>query len=261
MALLELNDIDAGYGGKQVLFNVSLRVDKGEIVAIIGPNGSGKSTALKAAFGLVPVWRGEVLFDGITIHGTHSVHNVAGGISFAPQGDRVFDNLTVAENLEVGALHLPTAERRKRLGAVFQLFPILAERAREPAGSLSGGQQQMVALARALVPQPALLLLDEPSLGLSPNLMRVIFEQIAKINRELDTTVLIVEQKVRAVLELCHRVYALKLGSCVFCGQPTTPAEKFIYTSRRQRLACIGPLERLDHGIRISRQGYYSPTS
>jgi branched-chain amino acid transport system ATP-binding protein len=218
--MLEIKELETGYGKKQVLFGVSLEVPAGEIVALIGPNGAGKSTVLKTVCGLIPVWKGKVLFEGICLNGSTPAKNVARGITFAPQDNRVFDELTVMENLEVGGFQLPRNELKSRIEQVFHMFPVLKERARQDAGRLSGGEQQMLALARALVPKPRFLMLDEPSLGLAPNLVRSVFEKVCEINRDAGVTVLIVEQKVRDVLEICHRVYSLKLGRVAFTGSP-----------------------------------------
>ena len=218
--MLEIKELHTGYGKKQVLFGVSLEVPQGEIVALIGPNGAGKSTILKAVCGLIPAWKGEIRFDGKPTNGSTPAQNVARGITFAPQGNRVFDELTVMENLEIGGFQLPSKELRGRIDEVFTLFPVLKERSRQYAGRLSGGEQQMLALARALVPKPKLLMLDEPSLGLQPNLVGSVFETISQINRDTGVAILIVEQKVRQVLELCHRVYSIKLGKVAFSGHP-----------------------------------------
>ncbi|NES67703.1 MAG: ABC transporter ATP-binding protein [Okeania sp. SIO2D1] len=218
--MLELEEVDTGYGKKQILFGISLKVYQGEIVALIGSNGSGKSTTLKVTFGLLPTWKGRILIAGVPTQETSPTDNIIRGMSFAPQGGRVFDNLTVLENLELGGLHLRKTLRRQHIEKIFHLFPLLAERSQDIAGNLSGGQQQTLALGRSLVCEPTILLLDEPSLGLSPNGVSATFEQISQINRQLGTTILIVEQKVRAVLNLCDRVYGLKLGKCVFCQTP-----------------------------------------
>jgi branched-chain amino acid transport system ATP-binding protein len=218
--MLEVKNIQTGYGKKQVLFDASLEVKQGEIVAIIGPNGAGKSTILKAICGLIPVWDGKITFEDFCINGSTPAKNVRRGITFCPQGNRVFDELSVIENLQIGGIHLQTIELKKRIDQVLELFPILKNRLRQNAGKLSGGEQQMLALSRALIPKPKLLLLDEPSLGLSPNLVSVAFERISKINRDTDITILIVEQKVRKVLKVCHRVYGIKLGKVEFAGQP-----------------------------------------
>jgi len=216
--MLEIRELDTGYGKKQVLFGLSMEVRKGDIVAIIGPNGAGKSTVLKAVCGLIPTWSGTISFDGTATNGSTPARNVARGITFAPQGNRVFTDLTVMENLEIGGFQLPRKELRPRIDRVVEMFPVLKDRRRQDAGDLSGGEQQMLALARALVPKPKLLMLDEPSLGLSPNLVRSVFEKITEINQDTGVTIVIVEQKVREVLGICNRVYSLKLGKVSFDG-------------------------------------------
>lgn len=218
--MLQISDLETGYGKKQVLFGVSLDVPKGDIVALIGPNGAGKSTLLKTVCGLIHPWQGELRFNGSLINGSTPAQNVARGITFAPQGNRVFDELTVMENLEIGGYQLPRRELPGRIEEVFELFAVLKERARQNAGKLSGGEQQMLAFARALVPKPKLLMLDEPSLGLQPDLVRGVFDKVSQINREAGVSVLIVEQKVRDVLGICDRVYSLKLGKVAFAGHP-----------------------------------------
>lgn len=218
--MLAIRELETGYGKKQVLFGLSMEVREGEIVALIGPNGAGKSTVLKTVCGLIPAWKGEIWFNGSPVNGTTPARNVARGITFAPQGSRVFHDLTVKENLEVGGFQLPRKVVRERIEHILQFFPALKERTRQDAGRLSGGEQQMLALARALVQNPKLLMLDEPSLGLSPNLVRTVFEKIVEINRENKLSIFIVEQKVREVLEICNRVYSMKLGKVAFEGRP-----------------------------------------
>jgi branched-chain amino acid transport system ATP-binding protein len=218
--MLEVKELDSGYGKKQVLYGISLAVQPGEIVAIIGPNGAGKSTALKVVHGLLPVWRGEVVFQGERLNGSKPAAHVSKGITFAPQGNRVFTELTVLENLEIGGCQLTSKELRARIATVLGFFPVLAERRKQIAGRLSGGEQQVLALGRALVPQPKLLMLDEPSLGLSPNLVHQVFDKIVEINRTTGTSILIVEQKVREVLKICHRAYSLRLGRVAYEGSP-----------------------------------------
>jgi len=218
--MLEIRELETGYRKKQVLFGISLDVAEREIVALIGPNGAGKSTVLKAVCGLIPVWSGAIKFNGRLTNGSTPAENVAAGITFAPQGNRVFADLTVMENLEIGGYPLPRREARERIAQALDLFPALKERTRQTAGRLSGGEQQMVALARALVPKPKLLMLDEPSLGLAPNLVDTVLEKVVALNRETGVAVLIVEQKVRQVLEISHRIYSLKLGKLTFSGRP-----------------------------------------
>jgi len=218
--MLEIRELETGYGKKQVVFGLSLDVREGEIVALIGPNGAGKSTVLKTVCGLIPAWKGEICFNGTPTSASTPAKNVARGITFAPQGNRVFASLTVVENLEIGGFPLPRREARDRITQVLDVFPALKKRLRQDAGRLSGGEQQMLALARALVPKPKLLLLDEPSLGLAPNLVGRVLARIAEINRETHGGIRIVEQKVRDVLGICNRVYSMKLGRIAFEGPP-----------------------------------------
>ena len=218
--ILEISDLETGYGKKQVLFGLSLDVKAGEIVALIGPNGSGKSTVLKTVCGLIQPWRGEVSFEDDIINGSDPAENVARGITFCPQGNLVFHDMTVMENLEIGGFPLKRNDAKERIAEVLEIFPVLKDRLKQDAGKLSGGEQQMVALARALVPKPKLLMLDEPSLGLSPKLIGVVFDKIIEINKKNGVTFLIVEQKVREVLEICERVYSIKLGKNAFKGKP-----------------------------------------
>jgi branched-chain amino acid transport system ATP-binding protein len=218
--MLEIRNLEAGYGKKQVLFGVSLEVREGETVALIGPNGAGKSTILKAACGLIPAWKGDIWFRGAPINGSTPAHNVARGMTFCPQGSRVFDEMTVRENLEIGGFQLSSKELGPRIDDVLCLFPVLKERLKQEAGRLSGGEQQMLSLARALVPKPKLLMLDEPSLGLSPNLVASVFERISQVNYTTRVAVLVVEQKVRDVLRIARRVYGLRLGKIAVEGSP-----------------------------------------
>ncbi len=218
--MLQVNGLETGYGKKQVLFGVTLAVARGEVVAVIGPNGAGKSTILRAVCGLLHPWKGEVAFERVPINGQSPARNVRRGITFAPQGNRVFDELTVMENLEIGGYQLPRRELGVRVRAVCSMFPILKDRARQSAGKLSGGEQQMLAVARALVAKPKLLMLDEPSLGLSPDLVRDVFDKIVEVRAQAGIGVLVVEQKVRQVLDICDRVYSIKLGKVAFAGAP-----------------------------------------
>ena len=217
-SILEVRDLETGYGKKQILFSISLDVKRGEIVSLVGPNGAGKSTVLKTVIGLVPVWKGEIKFDGDKLAGKPVAKNVAAGIGFVPQGNVVFDELNVRENLEIGGYLLYRQEVKERIESVFSLFSILRERASLLAGRLSGGEKQMLALGRALVAKPKLLLLDEPSLGLSPSLVKSSFETIRRLNQEQGVSILIVEQKVHKVLEISDRTYVLKMGRVVLEG-------------------------------------------
>jgi len=217
--MLVIEKLDTGYGKKQVLFGLSLTVCPGEVVALIGPNGAGKSTVLKAVCGLIPAWKGEITLDGEAIGGAKPAKTVARGVTLCPQGNRVFYELSVKENLQVGGFQLPSRDLAARIDEALAVFPGLKSRLRDLAGKLSGGEQQMLSLARALIPKPKLLMLDEPSLGLAPNLVDGVFESVVRINREVGVAVLIVEQKVRDVLKVAHRVYSLKLGRVAFSGQ------------------------------------------
>lgn len=223
--ILTLKAADAGYGKKQVLFSVDLAARSGKITTIIGPNGAGKSTILKVAHGLLPLWNGSLTFDGVDLNGASPAQRVRQGITFCPQGNRVFGELNVRENLELGGTHLPKKEVTDRVAAILALFPQLPPRLKQTAGTLSGGEQQMVAIARALVSKPKLLMLDEPSLGLSPNVLADVFEKIVELNRTQGVTILIVEQKVRKVLAIADHVYSLKLGKVAFSGPAATLAD------------------------------------
>lgn len=218
--MLRIDNLHTGYGKKPVVFDLSLQVEEKEIVSIIGPNGAGKSTVLKAVGGILPPWKGDIIFNGKSIKGNSIAKNIAGGLTYCPQGNRVFDELTVLENLETGAFLLPAATVKDRIEHVLHLFPVLKQRLKQDAGTLSGGEQQMLALARALMPPAKLLLLDEPSLGLAPNLLGSVFKKLVEINKEMEIAMLVVEQKVMEVLRISHRVYGIKLGRTAFCGEP-----------------------------------------
>ncbi len=225
--MLKIKNIDSGYGKKQVLHAVSLEVTAGEIIALIGPNGSGKSTVLKVICGLLPVWNrdGNIIFNDASTRGRSPSKNIRSGITFSPQGNRVFNHMTVRENLEIGGFHLSKKQIQKRIGEVLSFFPALRHQMKRSAGLLSGGEQQMVAFARVLIPRPKLLLLDEPSLGLSPTLMHNVFKKITEINQQTGVSVLIVEQRVRDVLQIAQMVYALKLGKINWHGTSAVLSE------------------------------------
>jgi branched-chain amino acid transport system ATP-binding protein len=211
LSLLEVEELEAGYDDALVLRGVSLAAAADEIVAIIGPNGAGKSTLLKAIYGLVTHRGGRVRFAGDDVTGLRADRLTRRGLNFVPQADNVFPSLTLAENVEVGALALPRAERRSAVERVSELFPILRDRPRQRAGTLSGGQRKLVALARALVTSPRLLLLDEPSAGLSPQAMDLVFDKLLEI-RGLGVGILVVEQNARRVLALADTGYVLDMG-------------------------------------------------
>lgn len=218
--MLRLRGLETGYGKKQVLFGIDLDAEHKKITAIIGPNGSGKSTALKVIMGIIQPWRGRVMLDNCVLNGSSPQKNSARGVVIAPQGNRVFDSLQVSENLEIGGFRLRRAKLQERIEYVLGIFPDLKNKLRRRAGQLSGGEQQMVALARSLIPEPRLLLLDEPSLGLSPRLVNEVFNKLVEMNDLTRITILIVEQKVREVLRVCHSVVSLKLGKVAFSGSP-----------------------------------------
>ena len=212
---LEVENLQAGYGTEEVLHGVSLRVDEGEIVSILGANGAGKTTTLLTISGLVRASGGAVRFQGEDLHTLPSHEVVRRGLTQSPEGRRVFGVLTVLENLRLGAFTVGDKEKAEQtLDWIFDLFPRLHERKDQLAGTLSGGEQQMLAIGRALMGQPKLLLLDEPSLGLAPLLVKSIFETIRAINQS-GVTILIVEQNARAALKLATRGYVLELGRVV----------------------------------------------
>jgi len=214
-SLLTLDAFDAGYGETEVLHRVSLTVAEGEIVALLGANGAGKTTTLMAISGLVSASRGAIRFQEEDISGWTPERIVRHGISHVPEGRRMLPRLTVMENLELGAyLQRDRAVIQQDLQRVFALFPVLAQRRRQLAGTLSGGEQQMLAMARGLMARPKLLLLDEPSLGLAPKLVMTIFETIRRINEE-GVTLLLVEQNAYLALQIAHRGYVLETGRIV----------------------------------------------
>lgn len=212
MNLLNMQEVYGGYGGGvDILNGINLSVAAGEIVVIIGPNGAGKSTALKAIFGLVDIRRGQVLFDGRDVTRLSAEKVVRQGICYVPQTENVFPTLTVQENLEMGA-YVRSDDYSDQIKRVYELFPPLKEKRRQAAGSLSGGQQQMVAMGRALMLEPRLLLLDEPTAGLSPLFIGQIFKIVKEINR-LGISILMVEQNARQALNIAHRGYVLTMGA------------------------------------------------
>jgi ABC-type branched-subunit amino acid transport system ATPase component len=207
---LEVAGIVTGYGETNILHGVSIRAHAGEMVAVIGPNGAGKSTLLKAAFGLLPARGGTIHLHGEDMTGLRPDQLVLKGLSYVPQVDNVFPSLTIMENLEMGAF-VRRDSHHERAEHVFALFPDLAGRRSEMAGRLSGGQRQMLALARALMLDPSVLLLDEPSASLSPKMVGMIFERILQINQG-GTAILLVEQNAKEALSVCHRAYVLAMG-------------------------------------------------
>jgi branched-chain amino acid transport system ATP-binding protein len=217
--MLRVENLDVFYGAIHALRDVSLEVGEGEVVAMIGANGAGKSTTLKAISGLVRPKKGAILYRGAAITALPAHRVVALGVSQVPEGRRMFGNLTVQENLEMGAY-----ARRDRAGvrasfdAVYSKFPRLKDRRRQPAGTLSGGEQQMLAIGRALMAKPRLLLMDEPSMGLSPLLVREIFDTVRDLNRSDGVTILLVEQNAHMALQVASRAYVMETGRIVLSG-------------------------------------------
>ena len=218
-ALLEISGLKSGYGRVEVLRGVDLAVNAGEIVALLGSNGAGKSTLNNTVCGLVPTWAGRVRFDGADLTGAHYRRVVQAGLIQVPEGRRIFPNLTVRENLELGSFTRAREYRARNLERVFGTFPRLAERVAQKAGTMSGGEQQMLAIGRGLMAEPRLLILDEPSLGLSPLLVEELFALIRRLHGE-GLSVLLVEQNVGQSLEIADRAYVLENGAIRFQGRP-----------------------------------------
>jgi branched-chain amino acid transport system ATP-binding protein len=217
--MLELRNVETFYGNIMALKGISLSVSEGEIITLIGANGAGKSTTLMTICGLVPARRGDILFMGRPIGRMEPHEIVALGISQVPEGRRIFPLLTVTENLDMGAfLRKNKADIARDMEYIFSLFPILKERCHQQGGTLSGGEQQMLAISRALMARPRLLLLDEPSLGLAPLFVQQIFRMIGKINEENRTTILLVEQNANMALKIAHRGYVMENGRITLEG-------------------------------------------
>lgn len=217
--ILAVRDLVVRYGAIQALKGASLDVYPGEIVAVIGANGAGKSTMMNAIMGDVPRVSGEILLDGVALP-AKSFQVVSAGVSLSPEGRKVFAPLTVLENLDMGAFPLSDKAEIERLKqSVFELFPRLLERKNQYAGTLSGGEQQMLAIGRALMAKPRVLLLDEPSLGLAPIIINEIFKELTEVNRQLGMTILIVEQNARKALQLSHRAYVIQTGKIMMEGK------------------------------------------
>jgi neutral amino acid transport system ATP-binding protein len=216
--VLETEALVAGYSAElDILNGVSISVDAGEIVTVVGPNGAGKSTLMKSIIGLVAPRRGRVLLRGEEITGRRPHEIVRLGLGYVPQRENVFENMTVIENLELGAMGRSRAEVASRIEELLQLFPRLGERRKQLVGTMSGGERQMVAMARALMPKPEILLLDEPSAGLAPMFVQAMFQQVSDVNAA-GVSILMVEQNARAALALSHRGYVLDLGRNAFEG-------------------------------------------
>lgn len=218
--LLKLENIHVHYGGVKALDGATVYLNDGEILALMGPNGAGKSTILKALFGIAPVTKGKIYYYGEIIHPV-PYEIVERGISFVPQGRQIFKSLTVLENLEMGGFSINSkAVLKSNIESVLDLFPDLRKKLKVPAKNLSGGQQQMVAIARGLVTTPKVLLLDEPSLGLSPKVVKEVFAKIKEINQKHKTSIMIVEHNLQSVLEIVDRAYLLDKGLVVTNDTP-----------------------------------------
>ena len=214
--MLEVHDLEVAYGSITALHRVSIKVEKGKIITLVGSNGAGKSTTLKAVSGLVRIRRGKVLLEGVDITNWPPHRIVGMGITQVPEGRMIFSNLTVLENLQMGAFHRKDKEGLKKdYDYVFSLFPRLNERQKQLGGTLSGGEQQMLAIGRALMSKPRYLMLDEPSLGIAPILVKAIFAKIVEVNRELGITILLVEQNANLALEISDYGYVLETGRII----------------------------------------------
>jgi ABC-type branched-subunit amino acid transport system ATPase component len=246
-AVLAVEDLVAGYVPEvDILTGVELKVREGEIVTVIGPNGAGKSTLIKAIFGLLPPRRGRVILRGEDLVGLRPHSITRRGMSYVPQLDNIFQSLTVEENLQMGALENRTA--RARMEAIYDLFPRLGERRKQTAGTMSGGERQMLAMGRALMPEPGILLLDEPSAGLAPAFVEAIFEKIAEINSH-GVTLVMVEQNARRALGMSSRGYVLDVGQNRFEGR----GEELLKDPKVAELY-LGGTARLDQAAATQRE-------
>jgi len=216
--ILEVKNLVAGYQNKKVLRGVSFDLEEGEVVGTIGHNGAGKTTLLKTLFGLLPLWEGQIFFRDHEITGRMPGLNVREGIAFMPQGQGLFPDLTVMENLEISSLGLDPQTLKKRAARVFELFPILEERKKQRAGTLSGGEQRMLSLGLTLMHQPTLMFLDEPSLGLAPRIVDLVMKNIAEINRRFKISILLVEQNFEQAKRVAGKIIVIQLGRIVFSG-------------------------------------------
>jgi branched-chain amino acid transport system ATP-binding protein len=217
--MLEITDLVAGYGKSEVLRGISLEVKKGQITTIIGPNGAGKTTLFRTIFGLLPARSGKILFENEDITKMSSLARIKKGIALVPQGRNVFPDLNVLENMEMGAYTVSDKkEIHERMEECFRLFPVLRERRPQRAGTMSGGEQQMLVIARALMSKPRFIMLDEPSLGISPRLVKEIFKTIHTINETTNTTIALVEQNANIALKLGHFGYVMESGQIKLSG-------------------------------------------
>ena len=216
--LLKVEKLVVGYRKKKALRGISLDVDAGEIVGIIGHNGAGKTTLLKSLFGLLPPWNGQIIFEGKNINGRSTELNVKDGLSYMPQGQGLFPDMSVRDNLDLGDYGLGKKASKISVEEVFELFPILKTRSKQKAGTMSGGQQRMLSLGITLMQNPKLLLLDEPSIGLAPIIVQNVMDTVKEINSRLGTSIMIVEQNIEAVSNIVDRFFIIKIGAIVFSG-------------------------------------------
>lgn len=245
--MLNISSIYSGYGNIEAVRDVTIQLSEGEIVTLIGANGAGKSSVLMTICGIIPVRSGSIYFSGRPIHTLPPNKIVELGISQVPEGRHIFPQLSVMENLEMGAfLRNDSDEVKRDIEYVFYLFPILAQRKKQEGGTLSGGEQQMLAISRALMAKPKLLLLDEPSLGLAPIIIKQIFEIILKINREHKTTILLVEQNANLALQVADRGYVMENGSIVL-----TDTSKNLLANKGVKEAYLG----ICKGLRVKGKG------
>jgi branched-chain amino acid transport system ATP-binding protein len=221
--VLKIRSLDVAYGGLKALSGVSLDVEEGQLVAVVGPNGAGKTTLFKTISGVVTPVAGEIVYKGKSLLAVPPYERAKLGIAHVPEGRQVFASMTVMENLEMGAYARKDRRRRPELlPSIIEIFPILAERRQQLAGTLSGGEQQMLAIARGLASAPDLLMLDEPSMGLAPTIVDTVFDRIEYIRRAHGLTILLVEQRVAEALELCDRGYVLETGRMILDGSHDT---------------------------------------
>jgi branched-chain amino acid transport system ATP-binding protein len=220
VALLEVKQLCAGYGDLPILHGISLHADKGEVVAVVGSNGAGKTTLLRTICGLIEAFSGEIIFNGEASQGMPPHKLVGRGISLVPEGRQLFNYLTVEQNLMIGSTtSMARSHRKENFEMIFELFTALKERKTQQAGTLSGGEQQMLATARGLMAHPLLLMMDEPSWGLAPILTNELFETVQRVNKEMGTTILLVEQNVYKTLTIAHRGYVLERGRIAMEGK------------------------------------------
>lgn len=229
--ILELKNVNAYYGNIHALKNISLKVHKGEIVSLIGSNGAGKTTTLKVISSLIPVKSGEIIFEGEKTNDVPSHILVKKGIANVPEGRKIFPKMTVKENLEMGAYKFSNKKRvNKNIDEMYNIFPILKERTGQKGGTLSGGEQQMLAIARALMSEPDIILMDEPSMGLAPLIVKQIFQTIVNLNKD-GKTILLIEQNAQKSLQICHRGYVIQTGKIVL---ESTGAELLMNTKVKE---------------------------